>query len=83
MSAYSNTRTDAYGGSFENRMRLVLEMIKLVRERVGTDFILGIKLPSNDGIVGSIDHPAAAQIATRVTQTGLIDYVCFAQGAHA
>ena len=83
MSAYSNTRTDAYGGCFENRMRLVLELVKLIRERCGTDFILGIKLPSNDGIDGSIDHAAAAQIATCVTQTGLIDYVCFAQGAHA
>ena len=83
MSAYSNTRTDAYGGVFENRMRLVLELIKLVRERCGTDFILGIKLPSNDGIEGSIDHAAAAKIATCVTQTGLVDYVCFAQGAHA
>ena len=83
MSAHSNTRTDAYGGSFENRMRLVLEMIKLVRERCGTDFIVGIKLPSNDGIVGSIDHAVAAQIATCVTQTGWLDYVCFAQGAHA
>jgi len=83
MSAYSNIRTDAYGGSFENRMRLVLELVKLIRERCGTDFILGIKLPSNDGIDGSIDHAAAAQIATCVTQTGLIDYVCFAQGAHA
>ena len=83
MSAYSNTRTDAYGGCFENRMRLVLELVKLIRERCGTDFILGIKLPSNDGIDGSIDHAAAAQIATCVTQTGLIDYVSFAQGAHA
>ncbi len=83
MSAYSNIRTDAYGGSFENRMRLVLELVNLIRERCGTDFILGIKLPSNDGIDGSIDHAVAAQIATCVTQTGLIDYVCFAQGAHA
>ena len=83
MSSYSNERTDAYGGSFENRMRFMLELIKAVRDLAGRDFILGLKLPSNDGIAGSIDPEAAAKICTRLTLSGDVDYVCFAQGAHA
>ena len=82
MSPWSNQRTDAYGGDFERRMRMMLELIARVRERCGRDFILGLKLPGDDGIPGSVDPPLAGQIARRLTQSGEVDYVCFAQGGH-
>ena len=82
MSPWSNQRGDAYGGDFEGRMRLMLELIARVRERCGRDFILGLKLPGDDGIPGSIDPPLAGRIARRLTQSGAVDYVCFAQGGH-
>lgn len=44
LSPYSNKRTDEYGGSFENRMRLVLEIIAGIRERCGKDYPLGCRL---------------------------------------
>jgi NADH:flavin oxidoreductases, Old Yellow Enzyme family len=43
-SPYSNTRTDRYGGSRENRLRLSLDVIAAVREAVGPDFPVWIKL---------------------------------------
>jgi len=82
MSPYSNERTDLYGGDFDGRMRFILELIAAVREQCGRNFILGLKLPGIDGIEGSVDTVLSSQIASRLTATGAVDYVCFAQGAH-
>ena len=43
-SPYLNQRTDQYGGSFENRMRYPIEIIQAVREQVGSDYPIGIRL---------------------------------------
>ena len=45
---HTNKRTDEWGGSFENRMRLPVEIIKAVRERVGSDFIIIYRLSMLD-----------------------------------
>jgi len=55
LSPWSNTRDDAWGGSLEKRCRFCLEIAKGVRERCGKDFILGLKLPADEGVDGGID----------------------------
>ncbi len=50
LSPLTNHRTDAYGGSLENRIRFHLEVIRAVREAVGPDFIVAIRL-------GAADYP--------------------------
>ena len=44
LSPYTNKRTDEYGGSFENRMRLVLEIIADIRKKCGKDYVLGCRV---------------------------------------
>lgn len=44
LSPATNTRTDEYGGSLENRMRFLMEIIDDVREKCGTDFPLIVRL---------------------------------------
>ncbi|KAI1503393.1 NADH oxidase [Biscogniauxia marginata] len=46
LSLQTNKRTDEYGGSLENRMRLILEIAAAIKKRVGKDFILSIKINS-------------------------------------
>jgi 2,4-dienoyl-CoA reductase-like NADH-dependent reductase (Old Yellow Enzyme family) len=46
LSPSTNHRTDSYGGSLENRARLILEIAQEIRKRVGSSFILSIKLNS-------------------------------------
>jgi 2,4-dienoyl-CoA reductase-like NADH-dependent reductase (Old Yellow Enzyme family) len=46
LSPTTNQRTDKYGGSLENRSRLILEIAQEIRKRTKSDFILGIKLNS-------------------------------------
>lgn len=46
LESYCNFRTDEYGGSFENRMRFAVKVVKEVRRRLGSDFILVGNMPA-------------------------------------
>ena len=83
LSPWSNARDDAYGGDVAGRTRLIAEMIAAVRAACGSDFILGLKLPGDDGVPGGIGPDEAARIAGLLLAPGNTDYVTFAQGSHA
>ncbi len=83
LSPRSNVREDKYGGDWTNRTRFVIEIIAAVRAACGTDFIIGVKLPGDDGTTGSIGAREAALIAQHVTAARNVDYVCFAHGTHS
>ncbi|KRL13369.1 2-enoate reductase [Schleiferilactobacillus perolens DSM 12744] len=48
LSPYTNIRTDEYGGSTENRARIVKEIIAAIRERLGADFPISVRLTVNE-----------------------------------
>jgi len=50
LSPHDNQRTDMYGGSLENRMRLLLEIIRDVKQKCGPDFPVGVKLSTDDWV---------------------------------
>ena len=50
LESYCNFRTDEYGGSFENRMRFAVRVVKDLRRRVGDDFILVGNMPGTNGM---------------------------------
>lgn len=62
LSPLINHREDEWGGSLENRARLLLEIIQSVRDRVGEDFIVGVKLNSADFQKGGFDVGDATQV---------------------
>jgi 2,4-dienoyl-CoA reductase-like NADH-dependent reductase (Old Yellow Enzyme family) len=82
-SAHANIRTDHYGGDLRGRTRLVAELVEAIRARCGRRFIVGLKLPGDDGVPGSVGPQEAAAIAAELTRPANVDYVCFAQGSHA
>jgi 2,4-dienoyl-CoA reductase-like NADH-dependent reductase (Old Yellow Enzyme family) len=59
-----NRRTDAWGGSLENRARFLLETIRRVRQAVGPDFPVSVKLNSADFQRGGFSHEDAITVAT-------------------
>jgi len=83
LSPWSNARDDEYGGGLEGRTRLVAEIVASVRSECDRGFIVGLKLPGDDGVRGGIASSEAAVIARALTAGGDVDYVCFAQGSHA
>lgn len=55
LSARTNIRTDAYGGSLENRARFPLRILKKIREAVGEDFILEARISGREKIPGGME----------------------------
>ncbi len=74
-SPYYNRRDDAYGGSFENRMRFALEVIAAVRAEIGRDFPLGIRLCGDELIPAGLTLDEVCEIARRLEATGQLDYI--------
>lgn len=71
LSPAFNQRDDEYGGSLENRARLLLEILAAVRERVGPDFPLWVKLDSEEfGRPEGITLADAIQVAKMVEAAG-------------
>jgi len=50
LTPHTNRRTDEYGGSFENRLRFLLEIYRAIRERVGDDYPVIMKLNGSDDL---------------------------------
>ena len=72
LSPIANQRTDLYGGSFENRARLLLEVLKAVRERTGAAFTIAVKLNSADFQKGGFSFSDSTQVAQWLTQIDAI-----------
>jgi 2,4-dienoyl-CoA reductase-like NADH-dependent reductase (Old Yellow Enzyme family) len=72
LSSEINHRTDQYGGSLENRSRLMFEIVNAIRERCGDDFLLGIRLsPERFGMkLGEVK-----QVCQRFINEGMIDFL--------
>lgn len=66
-----NTRTDEWGGSLENRARLLLETVRAVRKAVGSDFPISVKLNSADFQRGGFSHEDAIKVASWLNAEGL------------
>src|SRR5262245_6037679 len=55
LSPWSNQRSDGYGGSLANRLRFVQEVCDAIRATCGKDFVIGLKMPGDEGVEGGID----------------------------
>ncbi len=76
LSPFSNFREDEYGGSLQNRMRIVLRVISAIREEVGPDYLVGINLQGHDFSPHGLEPSDAQQIARAIEATGGVDYIC-------
>jgi 2,4-dienoyl-CoA reductase-like NADH-dependent reductase (Old Yellow Enzyme family) len=82
ISPYSNIRSDAYGGSLENRLRMVLETLEAVRSAVGPDYPVGIRLNGDDMVDGGYTLDEYQVVAQLIERSGLVDYISVSAGQH-
>ncbi|MEE8545876.1 MAG: NADH:flavin oxidoreductase [Alphaproteobacteria bacterium] len=75
LSPRANRRSDAYGGSPENRLRFALEVLGSVRAAVGEDFVVGIRMTGDELAAGGLDHEACLEVIRRLAQSGLVDFL--------
>ena len=76
LSPFTNRRTDAYGGSLKNRVRIVAEVVKQMREHVGRDFPIIIKLncddgPADNGTPGETDIHSFPALVREIVRAGV------------
>jgi 2,4-dienoyl-CoA reductase (NADPH2) len=71
LSPLMNRRTDEWGGSFDNRVRFALEVVREVRRRTSPDFVVGLHLMSDELIDGGWSPKDAARLAPLLVAEGV------------
>lgn len=81
LSARDNIRTDEYGGNLENRMRFLKEVYLGIRKACGEDFIIGVKINSDDYVEGGFNQEESAKVIKKMTELG-IDFIEISGGSY-
>jgi 2,4-dienoyl-CoA reductase-like NADH-dependent reductase (Old Yellow Enzyme family) len=81
LSPAMNKRTDEYGGSTENRLRIVLEMAREIRALVGPQFMLGIRYDADEFLPAGTVLEEAKEMAQLMDASGHFDFLEVGQGA--
>ncbi|WP_394242174.1 NADH:flavin oxidoreductase/NADH oxidase family protein [Vibrio astriarenae] len=71
LSPLFNQRTDQYGGSVENRCRILTDVIEVIRAAVGQNFPIGIKINTSDQIEGGLSELDSLQVIQHLNSTSL------------
>ena len=82
LSPLSNERTDAYGGSFENRCRLLLDVVREVRRRVPAGVPVVVRISATDWVEGGWDADDSVVLAGLLGAEG-VDLVDVSTGGNA
>lgn len=79
-SPLTNELEGPYGGSLDNRMRFCFDVLKAIRNRVGDDFILGVRYTADECLPGGTGKEEGLEISRRLKQSGLVDYLNVIRG---
>lgn len=80
LSPWSNTRTDGYGVDLAGRAKFCVDVASATKARAGKDFMVGLKMPADEGVVGGIDVGEAGRITAHLASAGCFDYFAYGQG---
>ena len=69
-----------YAGPLENRMRFAMEVLAACRERVGTEFFLGVRYVADEDEAGGIPPEEGIEMARRFRDSGLVDFLNIIKG---
>jgi 2,4-dienoyl-CoA reductase-like NADH-dependent reductase (Old Yellow Enzyme family) len=81
LSPRSNKRTDVYGGSLENRLRFLLNIVTKTRTIVGPDYPVGVKLICNEHVDGGLTISDTVEIGQALERAG-VDYLSLSEGCY-
>jgi 2,4-dienoyl-CoA reductase-like NADH-dependent reductase (Old Yellow Enzyme family) len=70
LSPWTNHRQDLYGGSAEKRRSFPVEVLRAVRQAVGTDYPVLVKMNCNDGFQGGLEIAEAVEVARAFEEAG-------------
>lgn len=70
LSPFSNTRQDEYGGNAEGRMRMAMETLRAVRNRVGPDFLVSCRISADEYVEAGLKLEDSKEIAKALERNG-------------
>ncbi len=79
---WSNTRTDRWGGSLENRTRFSRELIERIRRACGEEFVVGLAVSYSPGFDVTLSAESLCEIISLHDATGHMDYVTVGYGSY-
>lgn len=80
LSPLTNQRTDKYGGTLENRMRALMEVLASVRDATGPAYPVGVRLSVDEYVPGGLELADSLEIAKKLDASGLVDYFDISTG---
>jgi len=79
-SPLTNTLDGPYGGSLDNRLRFTFDVMRAMRERVGDNFLLGIRYTADEMMAGGLTKEDGIEISKRLKSSGLVDFLNVVRG---
>jgi 2,4-dienoyl-CoA reductase-like NADH-dependent reductase (Old Yellow Enzyme family)/thioredoxin reductase len=79
-SPLTNTLDNQYGGSLDHRLRFAFEVLAGIRERVGSNFLLGIRYVADEVLSGGLTRADGLEISQRLKSSGLVDFLNIIRG---
>ncbi len=83
LSPRCNTREDAYGGSFENRLRFLRDVVAAIREEIGRDFVVGIRISGDEMGHDGLEECDVLDACSALDRDGGLDYFNVTAGTSA
>ena len=80
ISPLTNHLPAPWGGDLDNRMAFPLAVLKACRERVGEDFILGVRYVADERLPGGVEAAEGIEVGRRFKQSGLVDFLNVIRG---
>lgn len=81
LSPITNLRDDEYGGSIENRTRLPREVLNAVREAIGPNVPLGVRISADELVPGGLTIDDMEEICPMLVEAGQLDYIDVSAGS--
>ncbi len=79
-SPLTNTSEGPYGGKLENRLGFTFDVLKAIRGRVGSDFIIGMRYTGDEMLEGGLSRDDGLEISRRLKDSGMIDFLNVVRG---
>ncbi|MFQ3330983.1 MAG: 2,4-dienoyl-CoA reductase-like NADH-dependent reductase (Old Yellow Enzyme family) [Oceanospirillaceae bacterium] len=79
-SPLTNTLEPPYGGALNNRIRFTLQVLQAIRDRVGSEFIVGVRYTADEAYAGGINPSEGIEISKILRDTGQVDFLNVIRG---
>jgi N-methyl-L-proline demethylase len=80
ISPATNTIEAPYGGSLDNRLRFLLDCLREIRSRVGTEFIVGVRYTADENMESGTTKQDGLAISRKLKESGLVDFLNIIRG---